>query len=111
MKRLAIIALVFFAASAQAATVGPGCSFAWDYVDPMPSHVDGFRLYVGGSVAWEGAVKTVTCATAGIDTSGEYSIYVTAYNAAGESAPSNIVGFTFAATAPSSPSDLRIEVN
>ena len=108
-KLLALILLLPSFVLAQ--TVGPGCSFAWDYADPMPSDVDGFRLYVGGAVAWEGAVKTVTCEAAGIDTSGEYSVHVTAYNAAGESAPSNSLGFTFAATAPSSPSNLRIEVD
>ena len=109
--RYALAGLALLATTVQAQTVGPGCSFAWDYADPMPSDVDGFRLYVGGAVAWEGAVKTVTCEMAGIDASGDYSVHVTAYNAAGESAPSNTLGFTFAATAPSSPSNLRIEVN
>ena len=108
-KLLALILLLPSFVFAQ--TVGPGCSFAWDYAEPMPADVDGFRLYVGGTVAWEGAVKTVTCERAGIDASGDYSVHVTAYNAAGESAPSNTLGFTFAATAPSSPSNLRIEVN
>jgi len=95
----AFLLLLPFYANAQ--TAGPGCEFTWDYADPLPANVDGFKFYLDGVETWTGAVKTVSCAAIGLDVAGTYNAYVTAYNDAGQSAASNTLTFEYVTGAPS----------
>ena len=80
MKRLLLnVAFCLVAATAQAATVG----LQWDAVP----EADGYRVYMDGQM-----VKPVSTTAAEITTTpGKHMIYVTAFNAWGESGPSNTV--------------------
>lgn len=109
MKKLLIGFLLLFASTAQAETVGPGCSFAWGYAQPLPANVDGFRLYLNGIQVWEGAELTATCAAAGLALEGEHQVWVTAFNAASESESSNILTFYYVSGAPAAPTTLRFQ--
>ena len=101
MKRLIAIALLLASSAAHALTAGPGCILAWDYAQPLPADVDGFRLTVNGASAWTGTPLEASCADAGIATPGEYSAFVAAYNDVGDSGPSNTLTFTYVTGAPS----------
>ena len=103
-----LVALLFLLPGiALAQTTGPGCTMAWDYAEPMPSNVDGFRVYINDAEAWTGTEKTVSCEDAGVTVAGDYSAYVKAYNAAAESDPSNTLTFTFVTDGPDAPLDFR----
>ena len=99
-----IAALLLFPGLALADTVGPEARMTWDYVDPMPSFVDGFRLYCNDEVVYEGDSKLINIP---ITKGGDYQCYVVAYNTAGESEASNALGFTFVTTVPPAPTVLR----
>lgn len=106
MTRYALAVLLMLSAmpvSAQSYT--SNCTLAWDYGDE--SLIDGYRLYIDDVVAWEGANKTVACADVSM-VAGLHTGYVTAYNAAGESAPSGAVTFLYVTAAPEAPDNLRI---
>ena len=110
MKRLIAIALLLATSAAQALTAGPGCILAWDYAQPLPADVDGFRLTINGAVAWTGTPLETSCADAGIAAPGEYVATVTAYNDVGESASSNELVFTYVTGAPiNAPTSLRFQ--
>ncbi len=90
---------------ASADTVGPAAQMTWDYPDPMPAHVDGFNLYCnGGAPVWSGTEKLIAIP---LSQGGDYSCYVTAFNAVGESEASNTLNFTYVITAPDAPTVLR----
>ena len=110
MKRLIAIALLLVSSAAHALTVGPGCILGWDYAQPLPADVDGFRLTINGAVAWTGTPLEASCEAAGIAAPGEYSAFVYAYNDVGESAPSNELVFTYVTGAPiNAPTMLRFQ--
>jgi len=110
MKRLIAIALLLASSAAHALTAGPGCILAWDYAQPLPTDVDGFRLTINGAVAWTGTPLEASCEAAGISTPGEYLAIVKAYNDAGESASSNELVFTYVTGAPvDAPTMLRFQ--
>lgn len=106
MKRL-LFALLLLPLTALADTVGPGSSVAWDYVDPMPPNVDGFRLYLNGAPVWEGTVRTVALSDVGITQDQLSDLYVVAYNAVGESEASNTLSFFYVTQAPAAPAGVR----
>ncbi len=105
--RLLLLGLLLIAGNAFALTAGPGCSYEWDYADPLPADVDGFRLYCDGGVVYTGTQPTVTCAAAGTEVVGPHSCYAVAYNASGESTPSNTLDYDFVTGGPSAPLNLR----
>ena len=108
--KLFAIALLLVSSAAHALTAGPGCILAWDYAQPLPADVDGFRLTVNGATAWTGTPLEVSCAVAGIATPGEYLATVKAYNDVGESASSNELIFTYVTGAPiNAPTMLRFQ--
>ena len=108
--KLFALALLLASSAAHALTAGPGCILAWDYAQPLPADVDGFRLTINGATAWTGTPLEVSCAVAGIATPGEYSAFVTAYNDVGESASSNELVFTYVTGAPiKAPTMLRFQ--
>jgi hypothetical protein len=108
--RLFAIALLLASSATHALTAGPGCILAWDYAQPLPADVDGFRLTINGAVAWTGTPLEASCADAGIATPGEFSAFVYAYNDAGESASSNELIFTYVTGAPiNAPTMLRFQ--
>ena len=108
MKKYLLAILLLFPIASHAITAGPGCEFGWDYTEPLPANVDGFRFYLDDVMVWEGSTKTVTCATVGVATEKEYQAYVTAYNDAAESLPSNTLVFTYVNAAPAeTPTNLR----
>ena len=105
-----LVALLFLLPGiVMAETAGSGCTMAWDYVEPMPSNVDGFRVYINDAEAWTGTEKTVSCEDAGVTVAGEYTAYVKAYNAAAESDPSNTLTFVFVTDAPAEPLNFRFQ--
>lgn len=111
MKRLiAGFVLGFAAVTCHAETVGPGCAFAWDYVQPLPADVDGFRFYLDGTHTWTGTTLEAACADAGVTVPGTHSAYVVAFNDVGESGQSNVLTFTYVTGAPiDAPTMLRFQ--
>ena len=102
-KLLALILLL--PSFVWAATCGPGTSLAWDYTQPLPTNVDGFKLYANAVEVWTGTDLT---ATPDLGTTEETkTFYVTAYNSAQESAQSNSVSCEFVTTGPALPLNLR----
>jgi len=100
-----LLALILLIPSiVAAATCGPGTTLAWDYDEPLPANVDGFRLYANDVTVWEG---TALQATPALGVEGETTFYVTAYNDADESLPSNTVSCQFVSTAPPAVLNLR----
>ena len=99
--------LVFLLASAAAAeTIPPTAQFTWDYPDPLPDTVDGFRLYCAGSLVWEGAEYPVTLSDTAM-VQGRQDCYVTAFNALDESDSSNVVDVKYVTGKPVPPAGLR----
>lgn len=95
-----LAALLFLVPSVGLAlTVKSDCSLTWDYVEPLPSNVDGFRLFVDGTPIWRGTERVVSCVDLGIGV-GAHEAYVVAYNAAGESMPSNTLTFLVVDSGP-----------
>ena len=110
MKRLIAIAVLLASSAVHSLTAGPGCILAWDYAQPLPADVDGFRLTVNGAPAWTGTPLEAPCADAGIAAPGEYLATVKAYNDVGESASSNELVFTYVTVAPiNAPTMLRFQ--
>lgn len=111
MKRLIVgLVLGLAAVACQAETVGPGCTFAWDYAQPLPTVVDGFRFYLDGTATWTGTTLETACVDAGVTVPGTHSAYVVAYNDVGESGQSNTLTFTYVTGAPiDAPMTLRFQ--
>ena len=116
---LLAVLLASMSAQAQVAWVGPDCRIAWD-ANPAAELVEGYRVYLEAdnpvSITQQSVVGAteITCSALGL-TQGIYEAYVTAYNPAGESAPSARYPFVLATSAPggpggvSAPQGLRIE--
>ena len=99
------VLLALTATYAQSATVTAGCGLAWDYpADSLPL-IDGFRLYINGTlkVTVPSNEQTVLCTALGLTGNAQYTAQVTAYNAVGESAKSNSLPFVYVLSVPSSP--------
>lgn len=107
MKYLIPLFFLLLATPVQAQTVAPGCSIDWDYADPMPENVDGFRLYNDDVKVWEGVNHPVPCADFFME-DGRNTLKVTAYNAADESLRSNPLTFVYVTSAPDAPTVLRM---
>lgn len=109
IKRIILLSMLLAGIqTAQAVTVTSGCTFAWDYPTASLPFVDGFRIYLDNAAKLDvpSTQQTGTCAALGV-TTGQHSAEVTAFNAVGESARSNLVPFVFVVTAPGSPTNLR----
>jgi len=102
MKYLIPLFLALVAIPVYAETVAPGCSIGFDYADPIPAHVDGFRLYNGDVKIWEGRSKLISCDDLSFE-DGQINLTAKAYNAVGESQPSNAIDFVYVTTVPSAP--------
>ena len=110
-NRVALVALLALAAtSAQPATVTTGCGLAWDYPAASLPLIDGFKVYINGTlkVAVPAEEQTVLCTALGLTGNASYTAQVSAYNAVGESVKSNSLPFVFVSSVPSSaPTNLR----
>jgi hypothetical protein len=110
LNRAALIAVLALAAPVQSATVTTGCGLAWDYPAASLPLIDGFKVYVNGTlkVTVPADEQTVLCTALGLTGNASYTAQVSAYNAVGESARSNSLPFVFVSSAPSSaPTNLR----
>ena len=112
MKTLiSLLLLIPLTTLAQVAWIGQDThNFAWD-ANPPAELVQGYRVYVEGTDTGGNAV--ITQADVGLATAvpvssfglpeGRYEAKITAYNPAGESAPSAPLPFVHAVSAPGSP--------
>jgi len=120
MKRIVLAALLFVACPLMAAAqdVIPGQSFAWEQAGPDLATVQGYTVRHYDDGAAVGVVfPSITCAinagtfrcTTPIPayTPGFHTVYITSANVAGESAPSNTLGFNMVVT-PAAPTNFRI---
>lgn len=103
--RLAIALLLASPILAHSATCGPGTTLAWDYAQPLPANVDGFRLYANGVQVWTGTPLDATPELGAADETKTF--HVTAYNDAAESGPSNTVSCEYVTGAPAAVLNLR----
>jgi hypothetical protein len=109
--RMAVVALISLGASAvNAQTITTGCSFQWDWTGDE-ALLDGFNFYVDdkAAVPVDSADRGLTCTEAGVEI-GAHVAKVTAFNAVGETTPSNEVNFTFVLGVPSAPTVLRLVI-
>ena len=103
------LALLLFTPAAWAfSTSPPTAQLTWDYPDPLPETVDGFRLYCAGALVWEGAEYPVTLSDTAM-VQGRQDCYVTAYNALDESEQSNVVDVKYVTGRPVPPAGLRTQ--
>ena len=89
----------------KAVALGTTVMLAWDYAPEDEVKIDGFRVYRNDGVYLDGidpATRDVSLAMA----PGAYTLVATAYNAAGESQPSNPVSVTVV-DVPPAPTNLR----
>ena len=91
----------------MAATVGPDAQMVWDYAEPLPDNVDGFRVYCADTPVWEGVGRVVLLSNTSMPV-GRQDCYVVAYNAAGESDPSNIIDVRYVTAKPVNPNNLKV---
>jgi len=110
MKILFVFALLIPMVT-SAETVGPNNGFAWDYDPANLQLIDGFRLYANGTKVWEGAAQTATISAFDAPLAdGVYDFHATAFNAVGESGPSNPVSAAVVSGAPAAPINLTINI-
>ncbi len=99
--------MLFVSVGVHAETCGPGTEVAWDYEQPLPSNVLGFRLYANDVEVWNGITLT---AQPDLGSAAETkSFYVRAYNSNRESLNSNAVDCDFEPGGP--PIQLGIPTN
>ena len=109
MKHIGILGLLFpVLAQGQLAWVGPDCLIWWES-NPPAELVQGYNVHIrstsGPTVVVDtnvGNAVSTTCSAQGLS-NGRYEVWVTAYNPAGESGPSNVVPFALATSAPGAP--------
>ncbi|MDX1345946.1 MAG: hypothetical protein R3179_08600 [Sedimenticolaceae bacterium] len=96
---------------ASAQTITTGCAFAWDYDAAAQQTIDGFRLYVDAAPVLDipADERQATCEASEI-TSGTHDVHVTAFNAVGESPPSNALSVTFVTTPPAAPTTFHFVI-
>ena len=101
--------LLFTTTLVQALTISNTCVLHWDYPAGQEDSIDGFTLYDNGFALMDVAVteRSISCSAAGL-WPGNHSVYVTAYNAVGESTGSNVVDFVIADSVPVAPISLNI---
>jgi hypothetical protein len=104
-SRFALALLLFSPILAHGATCGPGTTLAWDYAQPLPANVDGFRLYANGVQVWTGTGLQATPDLG--ETQESKTFWVTAYNDAQESGQSNSVICEYVTNAPPAVLNLR----
>ena len=94
MKKLLALILLF-PSIALALNCGPGTELAWEYEQPLPANVDGFRLYVNDVETWTGTTLTAQ-PDLGVVVETK-TFYIRAYNDSEprESLPSNSVACDF----------------
>lgn len=110
--RAALCFLIAISSSSNAATIGPGCGFEWDYSADDQVLIDGFRLYLDGNQAGdvEADMRGISCSDIGL-TQGVHVAEVSAFNAAGESAKSESLTFVYVESEPGAPQSLRLVVS
>lgn len=105
--------LVAVSLGAFAETVPLTGGIAWDYDPADEPRIDGYRLYADDALVHEipdPAAREVSFSDAGLG-AGSYTLHLTAYNAADESAPSDSLDAAIVDGAPPAPTLLRIQVN
>jgi hypothetical protein len=112
MKRLIFAALCLGSFVAKAATIGPGCSVAWDYPPADLDRIDGFRIYVDGTQTAQVPKdqQQISCANLHLQ-QGKRTLEASAYNAMGESAKSDPLAIVFVDSAPGKPANVRVVVS
>ena len=105
---IVVIGAMLFSAQVFASTVGPEAKLTWDYEDPLPDNVDGFRLYCADVPVWEGVGRIVMLSNTSMPV-GRQDCHVVAYNAAGESDASNVVEVKYVTGKPVKPDNLRVQ--
>lgn len=109
IKRLIIGLMLPMAALAQVPVwVGPDCRIRWDH-NPPAELVQGYSIHIrrtdGPILVVDtvlGYVNETTCGAHSL-AQGRYDVWVTAYNPAGESGPSETIPFVLATGAPGTP--------
>ncbi len=108
-----VITIFFMPREAHAQTyVSPDCRFTWN-APTTGGPVQGYMLYLEQASPYvlqnfdAGMNLQYDCAQANL-TSGSWTAWVTAYNAVGESAPSNSVPFVLVVSAPGSPGGVSV---
>ena len=102
-----LFAVLLFPLAALAEVCGPGTELAWDYEQPLPANVDGFRLYANDVEVWAGATLTAQPDLGLVAETKTF--YVVAYNQDRESLHSNSVACDFDPSAD--PVQLVVPVN
>jgi len=89
-------------------TVNNTQSIAWDY--PIPVVVDGFRIYANEQQVLQVPATELTASISAMNLTpgADYTVHVTAFHAAGESAASNTINFTLVEGPPAAPTNLRL---
>ena len=103
--------LGFTALAAAETWVSPNCTIRWQ-APTGGSEVEGYNVYLKQTDATSrvtdvGDKLEVLCEDLNLSV-GRWSVYVTAYNPAGESEASNIVPFVLVASAPASPNGVAV---
>lgn len=103
-KLISVVVLAFLSTSSLALTVTSDCSFGWEYAVEDENKIDGYQFIVNGEpgLQVDKTLRTASCEDVGIEPA-DYVLSLVAYNATGESAPSNELVFTFVDAAPSAP--------
>ena len=112
MKKISLLILLlmpFLVQSADIQTVTGGCRFAWTW-EGDGAQLDGFRMYIDGSSVGEvGRLKRRFDCPADLNP-GVHKAHVTAFNAAGESGPSEEIIFMLVQSPPGAPANFKLVV-
>jgi hypothetical protein len=109
MKNIIAAILLFASIPVAAQTVSSACQLLWDYNPAEVQFVDNFNVYVDNLLVHQvpGTQQFANCSDLGL-TAGEHAFHVTASNAAGESANSNVETAIYVESAPGAPTQFRI---
>ncbi len=112
MKKLFLAALLAFASPLSAQTITGDCDVAFDFPVEQEPQLDGFRFTLNAAPGLEitPEARGATCAELGV-IPGLNTLTVEAFNALGESAPSNTLTFYIVESAPTTaPTALRLVI-
>ncbi len=101
--RILLILLIAASVSAE--------NLVWDASTTPPECVDGYNVYFNGEVQNVGKVTSCDIAALPLESCTLYTLWVTAYNSAGESEPSNTVTYVKVYEPPTIPLNVRIETS